>query len=403
MPEPSAHNQPPSTERTTVDKVTVFEDVGSLVIKVAHFYFRKVRTLPSPLGSSISYIEDTLSPWLQPLVTSVEEEGLHLLSLVDQKISSATDAALRPLKPLVSVFVIPLQIVLSELDPVKLESNLEKLRRRGIIGCTADAWVKYEPVVRKKSQGVYKLVRKIPGSSLAVYVCHDIGSPVVSAISQWLVDHSEKKGKLVTSSGGDFSPIESPPAERDIESAEDVAAVQQHAKEHATELPTDYQKPPTDVQKHAQEHATERQEVSWKQPTDVQVHAKEQAAECQDDYQKQPIASETISLRPEEKSVASTAEVTAGSTSEISLPTAEDEKEVGVAVDDHKAPDLHTTQPQQDPEEHDEILDLFDTWGLGLQAISPKGLDNLRSLSVQDRSVRTTPPKPKPKSTSFRF
>ncbi|KAL3691954.1 hypothetical protein R1sor_005605 [Riccia sorocarpa] len=392
MTESNAPEQLLSTELPTVDKVKIFEDVGSVVIRLMHFTFRKARTLPCPLGTSISYFEDTLGPWVRPFVAGVEEETLRLLSLVDDKLNAATDVALKPLRPLVSVFVIPLQIVFSELDPEKLQAGLEKLRRRGIIGCTADAWVKYEPLIKDKSKGVYKLVRRLPGSSLPVYFFHDIGSPAVAAISQWLIDQSEKKDKLVTSTSEELPPSKSLPesTHRVHETTEDVADVQEHAEQHTKDIEEDYGKPPTDV-------------VSPKQPTQIREHDHEHAKEhAQEDYRKQAPALETLSSSPE-ATADSAEEDTEGSASEISSPAPEHQKKVSFAADDGKAADLQIAPPQEEPEEHDEILDLFDTWGLGVQAISPKKLDNLRSLSVVDRNERTSSSKPKRKTTSFRL
>ncbi|BBN11052.1 hypothetical protein MPTK1_5g08640 [Marchantia polymorpha subsp. ruderalis] len=349
MSESSAPEQLSSRDGTT-QRLTILEDLGNTVIDVVHFIFKKARKLPFPVGKSVAYAEDTLGPLLQPLIANAEEEGLHLLALADNKINAASDAAVNNI-PLASVLVTPLHVVLSGQALDIMQKGLETVRRRGVVGCTADAWVEYEPVVKNKCQGVYKLVNKVPGSFLVEYVLHDIGSPWVSRVSQWLINQSEKKCKhehlfadreMVSSHIG-CSIKET----NDVKSAEDAY-------------------PPT------QEVVNDSQKLT----ADVK-------ADC-------------------------SMEATKGCTSEISVIPVEEQKQESPS-DDHKGKLLHVTPPDDDLEEHDDILDLFNTWGLGGNAISPKGLQNLRTMSMRiqpgfnasiesERSVMS-----KPVSKSFRL
>ncbi|KAG6545569.1 hypothetical protein Mapa_012919 [Marchantia paleacea] len=349
MSESSAPEELSSRDGTT-QRLTILEDIGNTVIDVVHFIFKKARKLPFPVGRSVAYAEDTLGPWLEPLIANAEEEGRHLLSLADNKINAASDAAVNNI-PLASVLVTPLHVVLSGQALDIMQEGLETLRRRGVVGCTADAWFEYEPVVKNKCQGVYKLVNKVPGSCLVVYIVHDIGSPLVSMVSQWLINQSEKKGKhehLFTDHGMVSSPIESSIKEtNDMKTAEDA-------------------NPPT------KEAVNDSQKSTADEKADNSMEATE------------------------------------GSTSEISVMPGEEQRQESPS-DGHKGKLLQVTAPHGDPEEHDDILDLFDTWGLGGKAISPKGLHNLRTMSMRippglhvsvdsERSVTS-----KPVSRSFRL
>lgn len=63
----------------------ILEALGYRVTALARIVVKKAREAPI-VGKAIGYVEDTVSPWLEPAIAHVEKDGLYLLSLVDNKV-----------------------------------------------------------------------------------------------------------------------------------------------------------------------------------------------------------------------------------------------------------------------------------------------------------------------------
>lgn len=99
--------------------------------------------------------------------------------------------------PLVSGFVSNAKGIYSIFGQVTTVASCayDQIRDRGVIGATADTWVKYEVTVKSKSSDSLKFVERIPLLSAFVPVIYTVGTPITSAISSWLAKHSEVQGR----------------------------------------------------------------------------------------------------------------------------------------------------------------------------------------------------------------
>lgn len=71
----------------------------------------------------------------------------------------------------------------------------EQVCERGMIGGAANTWVKYEVAVKSKSADALNFVNRLPVLGAFVPVVYTVGTPIASAISSWLVKHSEAQDK----------------------------------------------------------------------------------------------------------------------------------------------------------------------------------------------------------------
>jgi len=71
----------------------------------------------------------------------------------------------------------------------------EQVCERGVLGGAANTWVKYEVTVKSKSADTLKFVKRLPLVGAFVPVIYTVGTPIASAISSWLVKHSEAQDR----------------------------------------------------------------------------------------------------------------------------------------------------------------------------------------------------------------
>jgi len=71
----------------------------------------------------------------------------------------------------------------------------EQVGERGMLGGAANTWVKYEVTVKSKSADTLKFVKRLPLLGAFVPVIYTLGTPIASAISSWLVKHSDAQDR----------------------------------------------------------------------------------------------------------------------------------------------------------------------------------------------------------------
>jgi hypothetical protein len=89
MSSSTSESLPPvtSADETMAEKPKILEAFGDRLTALTRTILKKAREVPI-VGRSIGYVEDTINPWLEPVIAHVEEDGLYLLSIVDDKIQS---------------------------------------------------------------------------------------------------------------------------------------------------------------------------------------------------------------------------------------------------------------------------------------------------------------------------
>lgn len=99
--------------------------------------------------------------------------------------------------PFVSSFVNNAKGVYSMLEeaPTVVAYTYDQVCERGVIGGAANAWVKYEATVKSKSVDTLEFAKRVPLLGSFVPVIYIVGSPLASAISSWLIKHSDAQVK----------------------------------------------------------------------------------------------------------------------------------------------------------------------------------------------------------------
>lgn len=304
----------------------VLEALAQRVTALARIVIKKAREVPI-VGKTIGYVEDTVSPYLEPVVAHVEKDGLYLLSLVDSKIHTLSEVAIARV-PFAPKLVPQLLAILSGQPIDTAVMILDTVRTRGIVGSTADVWVDYEPIVKSESQKIYSVVIRVPGAHLVVSILHDISIPLMSIASNWLVMHTEFKDKHEISLRRGVCP--------------------------SVELPVT----PSKVPNQDESKALDFNALAGEGDFDAQHSSNLSCTE--------PVES---------------TEVAQNNKGEIdTVPGEEGES----ASNDDKGKSPEVTVVHEDEEENDEVSDLFDTWGMGVKAIGPHGLKSFRSMSLND-------------------
>lgn len=91
-----------------------------------------------------------------------------------------------------------MSLLIRKADQIHLVSQkaAKSLRRRGLVGVVADAWVQHESIVKSKSERVLDFVRKVPLVHIFVIpVVQTFGIPLAQAGSNWLSRRSEIQDK----------------------------------------------------------------------------------------------------------------------------------------------------------------------------------------------------------------
>ncbi|CAM6088667.1 unnamed protein product [Calypogeia fissa] len=182
-----------AVEDSTPQKAKILEALGYRVSALIRIVVRQAREVPI-LGKTIGYVEDTFSPWVEPVISHVEKDGLYILSIADNKIHTVSDFAMAHV-PFAEKFVPQLQTIMSGQPIDTALMVLKWVRTRGVVGSTADMWVDYEPIVKSESQRIYGIVIRVPGVHVVISILSDISSPLVSVASDWVVKHTEFKDK----------------------------------------------------------------------------------------------------------------------------------------------------------------------------------------------------------------
>lgn len=162
----------------------LLHDSASHLISFSHACFEKITHLPFPMGTIIKCVEGVVDPWTHPLVEALECHGLNILAAMDDKIYA------------IGTFVEG--CVFCTAARLKVVSTL--LFKRGLIGTSADLWLKYEATVKEDIQKAVRLANKFPLVNLATPLFCAISTPLARAISDWLVKQGERidKGMEVT-------------------------------------------------------------------------------------------------------------------------------------------------------------------------------------------------------------
>lgn len=326
----------------------ILEALGYRVSALTRIVVKKARDAPL-VGKIIGYVEDRVSPWLEPAIVRVEKDGLYLLSLFDNQIHTVSDLAMAHV-PFAAKLIPHMQTILSG-EPIDIALMvLDRVRTRGVIGSTADAWVDYEPMVKSESEKIYGLVVRVPGAHIVVSILQDIGSPFVSIASDWLVTRTEFKDKHEI-----FLQRERSPPSFDS---------------HVT---------PSKVPSRDESEALGFNALADESDTEGQNSSDLSYAEA--------VKSKGAAQKNE------------GGLDKVAVK----EGESASTDDKGKFPELTVVHERE--EERDDVSDLFDTWGMGVKAIGPESLLSIRSLSLKE-GVSTEESSAKPFTSfarSFRF
>lgn len=174
----------------------LLEGIGSVVVSLTCYVYRRSRHLPFLVGPVIGAVEDIVSPCVEPLAVKARNEGLYLLSLADEKLYVLGEIAMEKV-PFVSSIVNNAKGVYSMLEeaPTVVSYTYDQVCERGVIGGAANTWVKYEATVKSKSVDTLEFVKRVPLLGTFVPVIYIVGSPLASAISSWLIKHSDAQVK----------------------------------------------------------------------------------------------------------------------------------------------------------------------------------------------------------------
>ena len=86
-------------------------------------------------------------------------------------------------------------VILCASGQVKLLLNL--LHKRGVVGTTADFWVQHEASLSEKTHAIIDLANKVPLLRFITPLICAIATPLVKAVSDWLVEHSQSVEKSI--------------------------------------------------------------------------------------------------------------------------------------------------------------------------------------------------------------
>jgi hypothetical protein len=86
-------------------------------------------------------------------------------------------------------------IVLGASGQVKVVLNL--LHKRGLVGTTADFWVQHEASLSEKTHTIVDIANKVPLLRFITPLICAIATPLVEAVSDWLVERSQSVEKSI--------------------------------------------------------------------------------------------------------------------------------------------------------------------------------------------------------------
>jgi len=174
----------------------LLEGIGSVVVSLTCYVYRRSRHLPFLVGPVIGALEDIVNPCVEPLAVKARNEGLYLLSLADEKLYVLGEFAMEKVPFASSIFNNAKGVYsLLEEAPTVVSYTYDQVCERGLIGGAANTWVKYEATVKSKSVDTLEFVKRVPLLGTFVPVIYIVGSPLASAISSWLIKHSDAKVK----------------------------------------------------------------------------------------------------------------------------------------------------------------------------------------------------------------
>ncbi|XP_057859199.2 uncharacterized protein LOC131068015 [Cryptomeria japonica] len=175
-----------------------FYSCGHSLFTITHFLCAKTKELPFPFGQLAANTEDTLGPWIQPVVGSVEGLGLNLLSIADYQLSLIGSVA-EYISPSTSILFEKAQKIedFSVKMPDMVIMTVDKLAVRGVAGSIADLWVKYEAELNGKTDIMLRMAEKVPFLSPIASVVNSAVSPFAGMVSDWMLKHSEVEVKEV--------------------------------------------------------------------------------------------------------------------------------------------------------------------------------------------------------------
>lgn len=162
----------------------LFHDVAAFLLVLTHSCLENMIYLPFPVGTIIKHIENLLDPWTHPFVEALEGFVLGILAAVDGKIYNTTSGSIKGCILCTSV---------------RLKSVTSHLLRRGLIGMSADFWVKNEAALKEHVQTAIDFANKYPLLRLFTHVFGNLSSHLAAAVSDWLVKQSEVEDKSIQS------------------------------------------------------------------------------------------------------------------------------------------------------------------------------------------------------------
>lgn len=176
----------------------LFYSCGHSLFTITHFLCAKTKELPFPFGQLAANTEDTLGPWIQPVVGSVEGLSLNLLSIADYQLSLIGNVA-EYISPSTSVLFEKAKKIedFSVKMPDMVIMTVDKLAVRGVTGSIADLWVKYEADLNGKTDIMLRMAEKVPFLSPIASLVNSAVSPFAGMVSDWMLKHREIEVKEV--------------------------------------------------------------------------------------------------------------------------------------------------------------------------------------------------------------
>eukprot|EP01018_Ginkgo_biloba_P032908 Gb_35637 [translate_table: standard] len=185
--------------RSNETRPKLFYSCGHSLLIITHYFCGKARQLPFPFGQLAAGIEHSVGSWMLPVIVSVECQGLRLLTVIDNQLCVMESVAEHILPPLSVLFDKAQKLEsFSAQMPDIIIATVDNLAERGLVGCIADLWVKYEAELKDQTKKVLKMTHRVPLLNSITTLMYAVVTSFAGMVSCWMLKHSEAEVKDVS-------------------------------------------------------------------------------------------------------------------------------------------------------------------------------------------------------------